>query len=622
MQASSSLSLWWRLYDICAFRRFSIGSATHSISIFSLRNLIRPSFLSWLCRRSSASKPVSYDAIKRFVVPGCLVLAAGVLLSLLFVETRSYIAAKTGSQSSSAALKSYQQTGDKYISQFQAAKRNQDIFALKDAEPIAFITLKFRRKLNIRLNESEVFFFASMRKDGEVQVSIFDRVYLYKIKQSLQAKNLSISYYFSENAIARLQRWEATEPTNLPEDNVEELYSFYKIMLPLNSVLKDYQPLITGLLASPLVEFAYANAQQNMVLSGSYSYADGKTFLSSGPFGGVNAEAAWSKYGKAAKGKDVNVIVVDQAWRKSHVNFPLNLLGFERINDTQLRNDLINQHEGFSEFWSARQESLPLHGNAVVGILAGLDNGIGMTGIAPNANIGLQTVDRLVGGGGDVCEALPYAIARAGYGGIVVVPIAKTYAGHHVPVEWDPACYSAIETAKAPGLNVLIVSSAGNIDTDLDDPIYQGLFDRSVRDSGAIIVAMSKVDSREPMPNSTYGSRIDAHAPGSGLHTIALDDTYTMFGGSSGAASVVGGALASIQAIAKTFYHRTLTYADMRNLINTEGIAQTHSLNRNIGRMPDIYKSAEVGLQRLFPEPEKVPVSSVLSGILMLLLGE
>ncbi len=370
------------------------------------------------------------------------------------------------------------------------------------------------------------------------------------------------------------------------------------------------------------MELAFARRKDGIKPTGLLNYGAGKSFTSEPAEGGVNAEAAWAVYGNNAKGLNVNVVDIDLAWRSSHVDFPTSLLGFDAIADLDLKSDLINQHAFYSDY--ILDQAFVSHGNAMVGILAAPDNEFGATGIAPLATVGLQTTDRLVGGGGDVCEALPYAVTRAGYGGIVVVPHGETAFGYEVPIEWDAACYSAIEIATANRTTVVL--AAGNSSsTNLDNAVFGGAFNRNVRDSGSIIVAMSFIDRREPFPGTTYGSRIDAHAPGADdLYTLYQLNTYQDFDGTSAASAVVAGALTSIQGIAKATRGITLSPNNFRSLINVEGVAQTHQLSTDIGRMPDILKAAQTGIARIYPVyvPNPNPQAASLVPAVMLLLDD
>src|SRR5438094_2598633 len=70
---------------------------------------------------------------------------------------------------------------------------------------------------------------------------------------------------------------------------------------------------------------------------------------------------------------------------------------------------------------------------------------------------------------------------------------------------WD-ANFDAIRHATAKG--IVVVEAAGNGSMNLDSPIYNRKFDRSVRDSGAIVVGASSSEALSSCA-ANVGSRID-----------------------------------------------------------------------------------------------------------------
>ena len=57
----------------------------------------------------------------------------------------------------------------------------------------------------------------------------------------------------------------------------------------------------------------------------------------------------------------------------------------------------------------------------------------------------------------------------------------------YVPVEYRQAQFEAI-SQMISSRDIIVVEAAGNGQQDLDHPIYAGRFNRSMRDSGAIMV--------------------------------------------------------------------------------------------------------------------------------------
>ncbi len=117
------------------------------------------------------------------------------------------------------------------------------------------------------------------------------------------------------------------------------------------------------------------------------------------------------------------------------------------------------------------------------------------------------------------------------------------------PVERDLATFAAIQLATALGIHV--IQAAGDRALDLDGPEHQGLYDRSLRDSGAVMVTGYL---RRPLPPPSairiwgaHGTRIDAHAPAP-IYTTKPSGTHRhlvqWFQGSTAAATQVAGVVA------------------------------------------------------------------------------
>ena len=81
--------------------------------------------------------------------------------------------------------------------------------------------------------------------------------------------------------------------------------------------------------------------------------------------------------------------------------------------------------------------------------------------------------------------------------------------GEFLPMEWKQAEFDAIQAATMKGITV--VEAGGNGRADLDSPQFGGAFNRSVRDSGAIMVGGGHSEGRR-WAGSSYGSRIDCQA--------------------------------------------------------------------------------------------------------------
>jgi len=148
--------------------------------------------------------------------------------------------------------------------------------------------------------------------------------------------------------------------------------------------------------------------------------------------------------------------------------------------------------------------------------------------------------------------------------------------------EWDPAVFDAIQVATANRFTV--VEAAGNYNIDLDQADCLDRFDRSVRDSGAIIVGAGEPSTwpnpRSKLGFSTYGSRVDVQGYGQGVTTTAYGNLFSdgpnnsrdytdTFGGTSSASPIVASAAAALQGIAKDLFGTPLLPFQLRKVRKT-----------------------------------------------------
>ncbi len=164
------------------------------------------------------------------------------------------------------------------------------------------------------------------------------------------------------------------------------------------------------------------------------------------------------------------------------------------------------------------------HATAVVGVLASDRNGYGVTGMAD------AVAFRMVAstGIGDLATAIAMVALDARPGDVAVMIlqllIHNSKPNDFVPGEYLQIYFDAIRTVTASG--VVFITAAGNGDNDLDDPRFHRLFDRSFRDSGAIMVAATDGASQKKADFSNYGSIIDANGWG---HDVVTTGYGTMF---------------------------------------------------------------------------------------------
>jgi hypothetical protein len=282
-------------------------------------------------------------------------------------------------------------------------------------------------------------------------------------------------------------------------------------------------------------------------------------------------------------GAGVTVLDIEYGWTLSHEDLP----------SVRLVGPTPDFPNGFS---AAQARAETHHGTAALGIVAGQHNGFGIDGIAPDAVV-------LVAGSWtrdsdsfpqNVANAIDRAAAALAAGDVMLLEVqmpGPRWAGGTgqfglLPAEWDDMVYAAIRAATASG--IIVVEAAGNGSQDLDDPLYQGKFDRATRDSGALIV--SHVVSAPPQPGvqptTNFGRRIDLHfwdnpGPGTGYVTAGYGDLqdsaddradYTgAFTASSACSATIAGGIASLQGIALRLFGAPLTVGEMGQVLARTG---------------------------------------------------
>lgn len=314
------------------------------------------------------------------------------------------------------------------------------------------------------------------------------------------------------------------------------------------------------------------------------SFRDRQGYLDPAPRG-IDADYAWKFEG--GRGEGVRIIDVEGGWNLTHENLP-------------------------AVFFQAGENSMnPVwrqHGTAVFGELVGCgadpENGheYGVTGIAHQAGVGYSSIFP----SGSYAPAINTAAAELNAGEIVLIELqsggpacdlsCNCQGTRFVPTEYAQAVFDVIQTATARG--VLVVQAAGNGSNNLDCPAYDGRFDRSVRDSGAIMVGAGSAGNRVPLGFTNYGSRVDLQGWGQSVMTTGYgeiringadqDQWYSAsFGGTSSASPVVVGAVALVQSVVLAQGLEPLQPADMLQLLQSTGTPQAED-PRNIGPLPDL----------------------------------
>lgn len=300
------------------------------------------------------------------------------------------------------------------------------------------------------------------------------------------------------------------------------------------------------------------------------------------PPGGVNAMAAEAVAG--GRGGNMKMIDVELGWNMTHEDLPAPFFTHGNITS-----NLDNRN----------------HGTAVLGEIRGSDNGFGVRGITPDAQVGASSAYF-----SSVSNALMTAWQALDEGDVILIELHApgpnadgTGQFGYVPMEYWQDNFDAIMTIVAAG--GVVVEAAGNGTQNLDDSVYGSLFDRNYRDSGAIMCGATTIGGT-PYSWSNNGSRVDLNGWGGNVGTCGYGDLqntdedvfYTAyFSGTSSASPIVTGAVMALQGMAKANYNFVLDALTIRTLMAETGTPQNPG--GIVGPRPDImaaYQDLEWGL--------------------------
>jgi acyl-CoA hydrolase len=317
--------------------------------------------------------------------------------------------------------------------------------------------------------------------------------------------------------------------------------------------------------------------------------------------GGIDALFANTLPG--GRGKGVRVIDCEWAWRFTHEDLLVNQGGV--VAGTSMGNTD--------------------HGTAVIGVISGDRNSVGVVGITPDAWVAASSFSDQ-----SSSQAIRAAADKLGAGDIILLEIHRP--GPNTPnpaqgqlgfiaIEWWPDDFAAIRYAVQKG--IIVVEAAGNGFQNLDDAVYdtrptgfpstwRNPFNLANPQSGAVVVGAGAPPpgthganwgpDRSRLDFSNHGRRVDVQGWGREVTTTGYGDLqgganedlwYTdRFSGTSSASPVVVGALAATQGVLRARGHRILNSDGARRLVRASGSPQQDAPGRpasqRIGNRPDL----------------------------------
>jgi hypothetical protein len=321
----------------------------------------------------------------------------------------------------------------------------------------------------------------------------------------------------------------------------------------------------------------------------------------------AGVDADWAATQAGGRGDGIRIVDVEGAWNFSH-------------------EDLLQNQGGVIGGTPTSDQAWRDHGTAVAGEFGGDENGLGITGISPAANVRAISIF----GGLGSAAAIRQAADALSAGDVILIELHRPGPRFnfqqrldqrgYIAIEWWPDDLAAIRYAVGKG--VIVVEAAGNGAEDLDDAIYDtpdagfpaswaNPFNTANPGSGAVLVGAGAPPpgthgadhgpDRSRLDFSNYGARLDAQGWGrevtstgyGGLQGGSENLYYTdTFSGTSSASPIVVGSLAAIQGILQASGKPRLTPDAARDVLRQTGSPQQDAPGRpatqRIGNRPDI----------------------------------
>jgi serine protease len=288
-----------------------------------------------------------------------------------------------------------------------------------------------------------------------------------------------------------------------------------------------------------------------------YNYSVSPSCLDAGP-AGIGSKEIWDLDTPGSDGSGISYIDIEKGWKLDHP-------------------DLASQAITLLASAGPDVTLESPHGTSVLGIISARDNEPGgCIGASPAAKCVNAVSSDSVGLSAAIMQSLLYL----GFGDILLIETAvfgkkdlTDPADYSLPAETAEDIWMVIRLATALGIIAIEPGGDGNAGASVNLNDFIGTFKGSAlhyldstnisefRDSGAIIVTAGSHlvlgnNTHEILSYAPIGNRIDCYAWGDGIAAPTTDSTGTNnlydtnFGGTSGAAAIIAGAILSIQGMA------------------------------------------------------------------------
>jgi serine protease len=425
------------------------------------------------------------------------------------------------------------------------------------------ITIKFREGTQIRFNDGRLLGMSSADNDN------FESA----IHQA-GIPTIVLRRLFSQpEGVLDAQRLEAQSSSGR---QVADLNLYYSLDVPANVNLAELADRLNQL---PMVEFARPAPVASRPPASTPDLTGNQLYKSASPKGVGLPDPATP----GIDGRSMSFVDVEYSWLLNHEDLGLPA-------DTDIDHS-APPHDPFGD---------TNHGTAVLGEIVAIKNAYGVTGIAPAAKAMVAPADILDSDNRDwynPARAIGLAIDQLNQvgrkGGVILLEQQTGVCGGACdddsqvgcgPLEAIPDVFDAI--SKATALGIVVVETAGNGETNLDDPLCDGIFNRTVRDSGAIVVGAGSSTNHSRLCYSDFGSRLDIQAWGENITTTGYGDAFdsdpsdprrqytNTFGGTSGAGPIVTGAVLAIQGRLKACGIGPASPESIRRALTSTGVKQ------------------------------------------------